>query len=141
MNAFSKTIIWQQFGAAIDTLDDALRACPDDLWRERLWDHPSERPEYSQFGYLVYHTLFWLDLYLTGAEEGFAPPAPFTLSEMEEDGLPVRPYTKDELHAYLDYCRVKCQATIEALTDETVLPICLERCQLQPFADHQHDGH
>ena len=30
------TIIWQQFGAAIDTLDDMLRACPDDLWRARL---------------------------------------------------------------------------------------------------------
>jgi len=114
-----KTIIWQQFGAAIDTLDDMLRACPDDLWRERLWNNPSARPEYAQFWYRVYHTLFWLDLYLTGAEEGFAPPAPFALIEMEEDDLPERVYTKDELQAYLAYGRKKCQATIEALTDET----------------------
>jgi hypothetical protein len=119
-----KTIIWQQFGAAIDTLDDALRACPDDLWRAQLWDKPSERPEYSQFWYRVYHALFWLDLYLTGAEEGFAPPAPFTLIEMEEDDLPERPYTKDELQAYLEYGRRKCQATIEALTDETAQRRC-----------------
>ncbi len=118
MNSFWKTIIWQQFGAAIDMLDNALHACPDELWHERLWDNPSERPEYSQFWYLAYHTLFWLDLYLTGAEEGFAPPAPFTLIEMEEDELPERPYTKDELQAYLAYGRKKCQATIEALTDE-----------------------
>jgi hypothetical protein len=76
MNIPWKTIIWQQFGAALDMLDNALRACPDELWRDRLWDDPSERPEYSQFWYRVYHTLFWLDLYLTGAEEGFAPPAP-----------------------------------------------------------------
>ena len=124
MNIRWGTIIWQQFGAAIDMLDAALRACPDDLWRAQLWDNPTERPEYAQFWYRVYHTLFWLDLYLTGAEEGFAPPAPFTLIEMEEDDLPERPYTKDELQAYLEYGRRKCQATIEALTDETAQRRC-----------------
>ena len=124
MNINWKTIIWQQFGAAIDTLDSVLRACPDDLWRDRLWDDPAARPEYAQFWYRVYHTLFWLDLYLTGAEEGFTPPAPFALIEMEEDDLPERPYTKDELQAYLAYGRQKCQATIEALTDETAQRRC-----------------
>ena len=124
MNIPWKTIIWQQFGAAIDTLDDVLRACPDDLWHARLWDNPSERPEYAQVWYRVYHTLFWLDLYLTGAEEGFAPPAPFSLVEMQEDDLPERSYTKGELQAYLAYCRRKCQATIEALTDETAQRRC-----------------
>jgi hypothetical protein len=29
MDSFWKTIIWQQFGAAIDMLDNALRACPE----------------------------------------------------------------------------------------------------------------
>ena len=125
MNITWTTIIWQQFGAAIDMLDNALRTCPDELWRDRLWDHPSERPEYSQFWYLVYHALFWVDLYLTGAEEGFVPPAPFTLIEQDDDGpLPERPYTKDELQAYLDYGRKKCQATIEALTDEAAERHC-----------------
>jgi len=125
MNITWKTIIWQQFGAAIDMLDNALRACPDEVWRDRLWDNPSQRPEYSQFWYIVYHALFWLDLYLTGAEEGFVPPAPFTLIEQDGDGpLPERPYTKDELLAYLEYSRKKCQATIEALTDETAQRRC-----------------
>lgn len=125
MNVPWRTIIWQQFGAAIDMLDNALRACPDELWRARLWDHPSERPEYSQFWYLVYHALFWLDLYLSGAVEGFAPPAPFTLDELDPAGLlPERPYTKDELQAYLDYGRNECQATIEALTDEAAQRCC-----------------
>ena len=124
MNIPWKTILWQQFGAAIDTLDDMLRACPDELWRERLWDNPSARPEYAQFWYRVYHALFWLDLYLTGAEEGFAPPVPFALIEMAEDDLPERVYTKDELQAYLAYGRRKCQATIEALTDETAQRRC-----------------
>jgi len=125
MNNTWKTIIWQQFGAAIDMLDNALRACPDELWRDRLWENSTRWPEFSQFWYLVYHALFWLDLYLTGAEEGFVPPAPFTLIEQDENGpMPERPYTKDELQAYLAYCRQKCQATIEALTDETAQRRC-----------------
>jgi hypothetical protein len=125
MNRFWKTIIWQQFGGAIDTLDDMIRACLDELWRDRLWENSTRWPEFSQFWYLVYHALFWLDLYLTGAEEGFVPPAPFTLIEQDEEGpMPERPYTKDELQAYLAYCRQKCQATIEALTDETAQRRC-----------------
>ncbi len=120
-----RSIIWQQFGAAIDDLDNALRACPDELWRDRLYDTGSKRPEFSEFWYLVYHALFWLDLYLTGAEEGFVPPSPFTLIEQDEDGpLPERPYTKDELESYLADCRKKCQATIEALTDEAAQRRC-----------------
>lgn len=124
MTSLENTIIWRQFGAAIDMLGNALRACPDDLWRAKLWDAPAERPEYAQFWYLAYHALFWLDLYTTGAAEGFAPPAPFTLIEMEADGLPDRVYARDELQDYLAYGRTKCQATLEALTDETAQRRC-----------------
>ena len=126
MNIRWKTIIWQQFGAAIDDLDNALRACPDDLWRDRLWDDPAQQQFFlPEYWYIVYHALFWLDLYLTGAEEGFAPPAPFTLIEQDEDGpLPERPYTKDELQAYLADCRRRCRETIEALSDEAAQRRC-----------------
>lgn len=111
MNAAWKSIVWQQFGAAIDMLENAMRDCPDDLWRDR-----SQKPE---FWYLVYHTLFWLDLYLSGAVEGFAPPAPFTLDELDPAGLiPERPYTKKELQAYLEHGRKKCRTAIDALTEE-----------------------
>src|SRR5258705_4315049 len=111
MNAAWKAIVWGQFGAAIDMLEHAMHACPDDLWSDR-----SRQPEYW---YLVYHTLFWLDLYLSGPGEGFAPPAPFTLDELDPAGvLPERPYTKDELQTYLEHGRKKCRASIDALTDE-----------------------
>lgn len=120
-----RTIIWQQFGAAIDMLDNALRECPDDLWCEPLWDTHAARPEYAQFWYLAYHALFWLDLYLTGTEDGFVPPAPFALIEQDEDGpLPERPYTKAEIQTYLDGCRQRCKAMIETLTDEGAQRIC-----------------
>lgn len=119
MDAHWKNSLWQQFGAAIDTLNDALYACPDHLWRERLWDDPTDAPEYTEFWFIVYHSLFWLDLYLSGSREGFAPPAPFIAG-----ALPEKPYTKDELQAYLDHGRQKCQATIEALTGETAQRRC-----------------
>ena len=126
MNIPWKTIIWQQFGAAIDMLDEVLRACPDELWRARLWNDPAQEKFYlPEFWYVVYHALFWLDLYLTGSEEGFTPPAPFLLVEQDENGpLPERPYTKAELASYLAECRKRCQATIESMTDETAQRRC-----------------
>ena len=126
MNIAWRTIIWGQFGAAIDDLGNAIRTCPDELWRARLWADPSqERFFLPEYWYVVYHSLFWLDLYLTGTEEGFVPPAPFALIEQNENGpIPQRPYTKDELLAYLEDCRKRCQATIESTTDEEAQRLC-----------------
>ena len=126
MNMPWRTITWQQFGAAIADLDNALRACPDELWRARLWDDPLQEKFFlPEYWYIVYHTLFWLDLYLTGSEEGFVPPAPFLLVEQDEHGpLPERAYTKDELQAYLAACRKRCQTTIESTTDEAAQRRC-----------------
>ena len=122
MDPLWRTALWQQFGATIDMLENALLACPSTHWNGRLWsdhsDHPLP-PESTEFWYITYHTLFWLDLYLTGSLEGFAPPTPFTLDELEPARvLPEQPYTRDELHAYLVNLRKKCQTTIAGLSDE-----------------------
>lgn len=114
-----KTSIWKQFGAAVDTLDSTLIACPDELWRGRVWHDPSDRPEYTEFWFLAYHTLKWLDLYLDGTAEGFTLPDQLQRYEKDADGLPTTPYTKEDVRAYLAECRRKCQTTIEALTEET----------------------
>jgi hypothetical protein len=119
MHTTWRNSVWLQFGAAIDMLENAVLACPDEVWRASLWNPGSQPPVSSQFWYIVYHTLFWLDLYLSGSLEGFTPPAPFTLDELDPAGLyPERPYTRDELQAYLTHGRKKCRAMIEALTDE-----------------------
>ena len=125
MDSNLKTSLWQQFGASIDFLAETIRACPDTLWRAPLWQTPDAKPERAQFWYVAYHTLFWLDLYLTGAEEGFLPPPPFTLIEQDgDDPLPERVYTKAELLVYLQEGRAECQATIAALTDEAAQRRC-----------------
>ncbi len=112
-----KTIIWQQFGAAIDMLENAMRACPEELWYDG-----SRQPE---FWYLVFHTLFYLDFYLSEAEAGFVPPAPYTLDELDPAGImPERAYSKDEMNKYLEYGRQKCRRKIKALTDKQVNERC-----------------
>ena len=79
---------------------------------------------FSSFWYLGYHTLFWLDLYLTGSEEGFAPPAPFDLVEMDSDEALPRTYTREELLGYVENVRRTCQETILGLSSEQASRLC-----------------
>ncbi len=81
------SILWQQFGAALDMFGQAMNECPDELWRRQMWGERSDRPELSEFWYEAYHTLFWLDLYLSGEIDTFMPPAPFSLSELDPSGV------------------------------------------------------
>ena len=112
-----KNIIWQQFGAAIDTLENAINACPEKVW--------GDRTGYHEYWYMVYHTLFFLDYYMSDSAEGFAPPQPFNLDELNPAGvLPDRVYTKEELLKYLEHGRNKSRKVIEALTEETAHQHC-----------------
>lgn len=106
-----RKIIWSQFGAAIDMLENAINVCPETLWFDR-----SRQPE---FWYLAFHTLFWLDFYLSDSAQEFTPPPPFTLTELDPSGiLPERPYDKKELKIYLAHGRQKCRKVLETLTDQ-----------------------
>jgi hypothetical protein len=138
MNIINQEMLWRQFGAAIEAFGGALRDCPDELWEKRLWeDEPGQwvASGFGTFWYLGYHTLFWLDLYLTGAEEGFAPPAPFALVEMEAHETLPRAYTRAELLGYLEHCRRRCQATIATLTGEQAVRTCRFAWGELPFAE------
>ena len=108
-----KQTVWQQYGAAIDMLENAIRACPESLWRE------DTRPVQYQFWYLVYHTLFFIDFDLAESKASFALPAGHQMTELDPDGAyPERVYTQAEMLEYLAHDREKCRATIAAMTDE-----------------------
>jgi hypothetical protein len=131
-----RAILWRQFGAAIDTLGDAIRGCPEGLWRTRLWDDPTRPPVAAEYWYVAYHTRFWLDLYLSGAVEGFAPPEPFDLGELDPAGRsPDRVYGRDELLAYLAHCRGKCRETIGSLSHDAASRRCAFGWGEVPFAE------
>ena len=129
-------ILWGQLGAAIDMLENAIVACPDELWSD-----PSRKPEWRRndvvgFWYVAYHTLFFLDLQFSDSTDGFAPPAPFDLRELDPEGLlPERPYTKEELQTYLRHCREKARHTIAALTEEAARRPCRWGSFDLPFAE------
>lgn len=107
------TLIWPQFGAAIDTLEQALQAVPDYLWA-------SDR----RFPYMLYHALFFTDLYLSESRDGFAPPAPFTWNELNFEPPTYEPYTKAQLQTYLDFCRAKAQKALKDLSLAGALARC-----------------
>lgn len=107
------TLIWPQFGAAIETLEQALQAVPDDLWqRDR------------RFAYMLYHALFFTDLYLSGSKDGFAPPAPFTWNELSFEPHTYEPYSKAQLQTYLDFCRSKAKKALKDLSLAGALARC-----------------
>ncbi len=138
MTIIDNAMLWRQFALALDALDDALRTCPDELWEGRLWEDEPEQwvaAGFSAYWYLGYHTLFWLDLYLTGAEEGFVPPAPFDLVEMEANETLPRIYTREELLGYLTLCRRRCQDTIATLSVEQAHRVCRFPWGEVPFAE------
>ena len=120
-------MLWRQYVPAIDMLESALRNCPDELWEKSLWEDDPDQwvaAGFGSFWYLGYHTLFWLDLYLTGAEEGFAPPPPFDLVEMEADEVLPRTYSRLELLVYLEICRQRYKETISGLSSEQASRLC-----------------
>lgn len=138
MTLIDNQMLWRQFAAALDSFDAALRDCPDALWEARLWDdEPGQwvAPGFSAYWYLCYHTIFWLDLYLTGAEEGFMPPEPFDLVEMKDDEELPRTYTRAELLGYLAACRQKYQETLATLSPEKSGRMCTFPWGEVPFGE------
>jgi DinB superfamily len=108
MEAAFKETLWKQFGASIDMLENAISLCTDELWHND-----------KKFWYIAYHSLFYLDYYLTPESNQFSPPSPYTFSELDPSGvMPDRVYTKEELISYLNYGRNKCHKLIANLTDE-----------------------
>ncbi len=117
--------LYSQFTAAINMLEKSITACPDEHWDAVVWTDPDLPAGLTEFWYVAYHTLFWLDLYLTGKEQGFTPPEPFDLNELRPEGvLPERHPTKYELLKYLSHCRQKCQEILSSLTDEKARQPC-----------------
>ena len=106
-----KDLIWLQFGASIDSIKSSIELCPDALW--------SDQSREPQYWYLAFHTIFWLDFYMEDSSEGYYPPEPFGLEELDPAGLlPPRVYSKQELLAFLAHARANAKQALHRLTEE-----------------------
>ena len=100
-----KPLLWQQFGGAIDMLGNAITACPVEVWT-------TDQREFD-FWYNAYHTIFWLDFYLSDSRDSFIPTEPYGVTEFDPSGLlPERVFTPTELMRYLELTREKCRQRI-----------------------------
>ena len=101
-----------QFEAALAMLKQCIERCPDDLW-EGVIAQLSVRQ-------VAYHTLFFVDLYLTESEDAFQ------LRELHRTGGDEREpgycaaLDKEATLAYLTICLVKLRTTLADENEETL---------------------
>lgn len=117
MDIMVKEVLWNQFGASIDMLINAISICPDDYFESN-----------RRFYYIAFHSAIFLDYYSTLPPRDFLPLLSFTQKEPEErpkeaidDLIPDRIYDKQELVEYLKRTREKCKQIVYALTDDRLL--------------------
>lgn len=106
-----KQILARQFEAALCMFSDCVEKCPAAQWDAPIAKYP--------FWQVAYHTLCFVDLYLSPDEATFEPrPAfhPAGLRELDNE-YPSRRFQRDEIRAYLAICRSKAR---ERFTAETV---------------------
>jgi hypothetical protein len=96
----TKQVIQSQYLAALEMLKQAIERCP-----EALWDVAEEK---NKFWLVVYHTLFYVDLYLQKKLEDFKPWSKHQDGAQRPGAAPEKPfavYTRAELLEYLEICR------------------------------------
>lgn len=120
-------IVQPQFEASLAMLRDCIAKCPPEHWDERI--------AHYTFWQVAYHTLCFVDVYLSTGEAAVefrttdspehAPPPrrlplhPRGRSELEDE-FPSRRFAQDELLAYLQICRDKLHAAMAAETEESL---------------------
>jgi hypothetical protein len=103
-----KTCLWQNFGAAVDMLGNAIAACPKEMWEKDM-----------KFFYLSYHTVIFLDYYLSIPMDKFSPTLAYSLADPEklpaqavDDVLPLRRFEQQEVLDYILQIKGKCRDLI-----------------------------
>jgi hypothetical protein len=102
----SKEIIQSQYLASLEMLKDAVIQCP-----ESQWDNPAYK---NKFWHIVYHALFYTQLYLQPGEQAFVPwaKARSGYHRMEAVG---EPYSREEILEYLQFCQNEVEVQTAAL--------------------------
>lgn len=125
LNTFRSLVI-SQYEAALSALKACVDKSPDNVWTGPVANYT--------FFQVVFHTLFFTDLYLGPDEESFAGqpfhrrhPALFAKYDVEREPLedpapPVR--DKATLLAYLDFCRRKAGDVVGRETEAILTGPC-----------------
>jgi hypothetical protein len=113
MIEYVKVVLAGQFEASLCMLKECVQKCPHDHWDGKIAN--------DTFRQVAYHTLFYVDLYLSPREEAFQ------LRDCQLRGGDERSstsasagLTKDETLTYLAICRQKMLETLACETAESL---------------------
>ena len=114
-----KSLTTSQLRAALKTLGQSIDLFDDEAWEA---DHMD-----GAVNNVVFHTLFYADLYLNRGEEGFEDqpfhkknPDFFRDYEEKENRPPTNFYERDKCREYLEFCMEKARSMMESETETTL---------------------
>lgn len=113
MIEYVRTILTGQFEASLCMMNDCLVKCPPGHWDGIVGKYP--------FWTVAYHTLCFVDLYLSPDKDAFEfrDVHPCGWKEFDDE-YPSRRFEQNELIAYLAICRSKMLSTIAGESAETL---------------------
>jgi hypothetical protein len=112
MTEYIKQILIAQFEAALAMLNQCIAACPEEHWEDRIAN--------GTFRWVTYHTLFFVDLYLSPNQDSFIERDLNILGGDERGPVACVGLSKADSLAYLEICRQKMLDTIAADTEESL---------------------
>jgi uncharacterized damage-inducible protein DinB len=113
---YFRQVLIGQFEAALCMLHDCIDQCPPEQWDATIGS--------LTFRQVSYHTLFFVDLYLSAGEDAFALRELHQRGGDERNPYPSAGVSKAETLAYLGICREKMKATLAAETRESLESPC-----------------
>ena len=108
-------VIVSQYLAALEMLKGAIDQCPGPIWND-----PGDKTKFWQ---IAYHALFYTHLYLQDSEEAFTPwskhrQGTHSLGQVPSAPDIGKPYDKDTVLEYLDFCQQQVAKRVPQLNLE-----------------------
>lgn len=127
--------ITSQYLAALEMLRQVIEKCPDELWfsnamRNQMWR-------------VAYHTLYYAHLYVQPRADDFVKwhkHRDEVESDPEHERADAEPYSRQELLAYLDFCKAEAQrktATVDLSADSGFSWYPISKIEMQ-FVNIRH---
>ncbi len=114
MIEYFRRILNDQFDASLCTLGACVEACPEPHWEGTIGRRP--------FWQVAYHTLFYVDLYLSLDEASYEPRPWHRQGDqnLDLDAAPGPPHSKDVVRRYVAHCSDKVAKTIVVETPDSL---------------------
>ncbi len=109
---YVKQILRGQFEASLAMLNECVRICPAEHWEGKIAT--------ITFRQVAYHTLFFVDLYLSQNEEAFQLRDIHASGGDERNPFPSPGLSKEDTLAYAAICRQKMLETLAGETRESL---------------------